>query len=106
MTIDAQHPSRGKLQIPATHHTRTGLAAITDTSVNNTAAATPIVDALNRISVCATVPVHVHDDRQEQFFRYHVTHLDALTNPEARPGLLTGSHGFWYEHLKVLLQQA
>ncbi|BEL12814.1 hypothetical protein Q0Z83_110050 [Actinoplanes sichuanensis] len=106
MAIYSQHPSRGRVQILATHHTASGLASSTVTSVNDTATATPIVDALNRVSACATIPMHTHDDRDGNFRRYPADHLDALADPETRNALLRGTHSFWYEYVKVLLNHA
>src|SRR5689334_11957682 len=59
VTIYSQHPNRGKVQILATFRGPAGVVSSTITSVEDAALARPIVDALNRISACATVPVSV-----------------------------------------------
>jgi len=103
LTIYSQHSNRGKVQILATYHTLAGLTSTTVTSVNDTAAATPIVDALNRISACATGAVSALD---RNYHDYPTDHIDALTDPSTRPALLQGTHSLWYEYVKVLLHQA
>jgi hypothetical protein len=102
VTIYSQHSNRGKVQVLATYHTPAGLTSSTVTSVNDTATATPIVDALNRISACATIALSAFD---RKFRRYPADHLDALIDPNARPALLQGTHSLWYEYVKVLLHQ-
>lgn len=103
MTIYSQHSNRGKVQILATYHTLAGLTSTTVTSVNDPTTATPIVDALNRISACATIALSTLD---RDFNRYPTDHLDALVDPNARATLLQGTHSLWYEYVKVLLNQA
>jgi len=103
VTIYSQHPNRGKVQLLATYHTLAGLTSTTVTSVNDTATATPIVEALNRISAYATTVLSAHD---RNFHRYPTDHLDALVDPHARPSLLQGAHSLWYEYVKILLHQA
>ena len=70
MTIYSQHPSRGKVQVLATYRGLGGIVSSTVTSVEDATLAAPIVDALNRISTCATVPVSVWDDRGGRFAHY------------------------------------
>ncbi len=106
MTIYSQHPSRGKVQVLATYRGLGGIVSSTVTSVEDATLAAPIVDALNRISACATVPVSVWDDRGGRFAHYPSEHLAALVDQEARSGLLEGAHSLWYEQVKVLLYQA
>ncbi|WP_020671991.1 hypothetical protein [Amycolatopsis nigrescens] len=106
MTIYAQHANRGKVQILATYHGPAGVLSSTVTSVDDPALAAPIVDALNRISACATVPVSVWDERGGHFRSYPVEHLTTLTDRDARPGLVEGTHSLWYEQAMVLLHRA
>lgn len=106
MTIYSQHSNRGKVQILATYRSRTDVISTTVTSVDDTALAAPIVDALNRISAYVTVPVSVWDERDGHFRRYPAGHLDALTDRSAREDLLDGAHSLWYEQVKVLLHVA
>ncbi|CCH31679.1 hypothetical protein ABZ816_25075 [Actinosynnema sp. NPDC047251] len=106
MTIYSQHPSRGKIQVLATYRSPGGVVSATVTSLDDTTLATPIVDALNRISACATVPVGVHDNRDGRFEHYPSDHLAALTEPGVRRDLLTGAHSLWYEYVKALLHDS
>jgi len=106
MTVYSQHPNRGKVQILATYEGPVGTTSSTVTSVANSNLATPIVDALNRISALATVPVSIHDTRDGEIRYYPREHLVALTEPDARATLLTGTHSLWYELVKLLLHQA
>lgn len=106
MTIYSHHASRGKVQILATYRSPAGVMSSTVTSVEDTALAAPIVDALNWISACATVPVSVYDTREDKFEHYPAVHLTALTDRSARDSLLTGAHSLWYEHIKVVLHEA
>ncbi|MCE7002344.1 hypothetical protein LWC34_05790 [Kibdelosporangium philippinense] len=106
MTIYSQHPNRGKVQILATYRGSVGVRSSTVTSVDDAVLAAPIVDALNRISAYATVPVSVHDTRDEQFDYYPTDHLATLTDRNARAGLLDGAHSLWYDQVKVLLHLA
>jgi hypothetical protein len=106
MTIYSQHANRGKAQILATYVGKVGEISMTVTSVDDAAAAALIVDALNRISACATVPVSVLDGRSSTFARYPHTHLAAITDRDRRGELLTGAHSLWYEYAKLSLHQA
>ena len=106
MTIYSQHPNRGKVQILATYRGQSGVVSSTVTSVEDAALAAPIVDALNRISACATVPISVWDRRSGRIASYPTEHLAALIDPDARADLLNGAHSLWYEQVKVLLHQA
>lgn len=106
MTIYSQHRNRGKVQILATYNGPAGTTSTTVTSVANSDLATPIVDALNRISALATVPVSIHDTRDGKIRDYPSEHLVALTDADARATLLTGTHSLWYELVKLLLHQA
>src|SRR5882762_10364699 len=81
----------GKVQILATYRGTTGVVSSTVTSVGDIALAGPIVDALNRISACATVPVSVHDMRARRVTSYPADHFAALTDRSARPDLLSGA---------------
>ncbi|MBP2328991.1 hypothetical protein JOF56_009376 [Kibdelosporangium banguiense] len=125
MTIYSQHPSRGKVQILATYREPGGVRSSTVTSVADATLALPIVDALNRISACATVPVSVWEtegdgtvclseqtaelrDCHEEYLAasYPQEHVAALTDQTARADLLEGAHSLWYEQVKVLLYHA
>lgn len=104
MTIYSQHAHRGKTQILATFHGPAGVTSATVTSVDAPALAAPIVDALNRISACATVPVSEWDERR-RVGRYPTDHLAALTDRDARPHLLEGAHSLWYTQVTMLLHR-
>ncbi|WP_327679245.1 hypothetical protein [Kitasatospora sp. NBC_00458] len=106
MTIYSQHANRGKSQILATYQGPDGVASSTVTSLSSPALAAPIVDALNRISALATVPLSVFDRRNRGVNRYPRTHLAALTNRDLRADLLNGSHSLWYEYTCLQLHQA
>jgi len=106
MTIYSQHANRGKVQILATYRGPAGVVSSTVTSVDDPATAAPIVDALNRISACATVPVSEWDERDGRFRHCPVDHLAALTDRDARPGLVEGAHSLWYEQAMLLLRHA
>ncbi|MFB9902859.1 hypothetical protein [Allokutzneria oryzae] len=106
MTVYSQHPNRGKVQILATYRGPGGVVSSTVTSVDDSARAAPIVDALNRISACATVPVSVWDTRGDRVRSYPDDHLAALTAPSVRGELLEGAHSLWYEKATWLLHQA
>ncbi|MGQ0718844.1 MAG: hypothetical protein ACT4NP_16340 [Pseudonocardiales bacterium] len=106
MTIYSQHPNRGKVQILATYRGPVGVMSSTVTSVDDAELAEPIVDALNRISACATVPVSVWDIRDDRIDRYPREQLAALIDRSARAALLDGAHSLWYEHVKLLLHRA
>jgi hypothetical protein len=106
VTIYSLHPNRGKIQILATYSGSAAVTSSTVTSLDGPALAAPIVDALNRISACATVPVSVWDARGGGFRSYPSGHLAALTDRAAREELLTGRHSLWYELVKLLLHKA
>ncbi|GAB3362258.1 hypothetical protein [Amycolatopsis echigonensis] len=106
MTVYSQHPQRGKVQILATYRGWGGMVASTVTSVESSTAARLIVDAFNRVSACATVPVSVHDERDRQVNHYPSSHLAALTDPAARVSLLEGTHSLWYEQVMWQLHEA
>ncbi|MFD9962730.1 hypothetical protein [Amycolatopsis sp. NPDC058986] len=106
MTIYSQHANRGKVQILATYHGLAGVVSSTVTSVDDTALAAPIVDVLNRVSACATVPVSDWDERGGEFRHYPARHLAALTDRNARPDLIEGAHSLWYEQAMLLLHRA
>ncbi|WP_282202045.1 hypothetical protein [Kitasatospora fiedleri] len=106
MTIYSQHANRGKSQILATYQAPDGVASSTVTSLSSPALAAPIVDALNRISALATVPLSVYDRRDRGFNDYPRTHLGALTNRDTRAALLSGTHSLWYEYTCLQLHQA
>lgn len=106
MTIYSRHANRGKVQILATYNGNAGVISSTVTSVADAATASLIVDALNRISSCATVPVSVRDERTSAYARYPDTHLEAITDRDRRAELLTGAHSLWYEYAKLLLHRA
>ncbi len=106
MTIYSQHPTRGRIQILATFRGLEGVVSSTVTSVTESSLATPIVDALNRVSALATVPVSVYDRRERNFAHFPSEHLDALTDRAARSRLLEGSHSLWYELVMIFLHEA
>ncbi|MEW2029471.1 hypothetical protein AB0901_02950 [Streptomyces roseifaciens] len=106
MTIYSQHANRGKTQILATYQGPDGVTSKTVTSLGGSRLAAPIVDALNRISALATVPVSVYDRRGRRLEHYPRKHLGALTDAAARAGLLSGSHSLWYEYVCLRLHQA
>src|SRR5579875_3533338 len=106
MTIYSQHTSRGKVQILATYRRDADVISSTVTSVDEAAVAEPIIDALNRVSACATVPVSVSDERTGSSARYPYAHLEAIVDRDQRASLRTGSHSLWYEYAKFSLHQA
>ncbi|MCX5072674.1 hypothetical protein OHA84_27835 [Streptomyces sp. NBC_00513] len=106
MTIYSQHANRGKTQILATYQGLDGVTSKTVTSLGDACLAAPIVDALNRISAFATVPVSVHDLRARRVDYYPRKHLAALTDAAARADLLSGAHSLWYEYVCLRLHQA
>jgi hypothetical protein len=106
MTIYSQHPNRGKVQILATYHGSAGITSCTVTSLADATLATPIVDALTRISALATVPVSVYDTRSDPVSRYPQRHLASLIDRSARADLLNGTHSLWYEQVGQLLHDA
>ncbi|WP_253873353.1 hypothetical protein [Promicromonospora umidemergens] len=76
------------------------------TSIESTELAAPVVDALNRVSAAATVPVSVYDERGETNEMYPIGHLAALTDVAARADLLTTTHSTWYAMATWLLHKA
>ncbi|OQD51870.1 hypothetical protein BM536_037575 [Streptomyces phaeoluteigriseus] len=106
MTIYSQHANRGKTQVLATYPGPDGVESKTVTSLGEPRLAIPIVDALNRISALATVPVSVHDRREQRADYYPRKHLAALTEAAARADLLHGAHSLWYEYVCLRLHQA
>ncbi len=106
LTIYSQHANRGKTQILATYQGPDGVVSKTVTSLGDSSLAVPIVDALNRISAFATVPVSVHDRREQRVDYYPRKHLAALTDSAARADLLCGAHSLWYEYVCLRLHQA
>lgn len=106
MTIYSQHPNRGKIQILATYSDDAGLHSSTVTSVETSELAEPIVDTLNRISACLTLPVSVWDTRHQDFNRYPHEHLGAAADRSRRNELLNGAHSLWYEYVKMVLHEA
>jgi hypothetical protein len=105
-TIYSQHANRGKTQILATYQGPGGVMSSTVTSLGDPALAAPIVDALNRISALATVPVSVHDLRDRGVDSYPGEHLAALTDRTSRANLLSGAHSLWYEYACLQLHEA
>jgi len=108
MTIYSQHANRGKIQILATYNSDSGVTSSTVTSVDDAVVAAAIVDALNRVSQSASMPVSIRDERSESHARYPSGHLAAITEPILRADLLTGKgeHGLWYEYAMLMLHQA
>ncbi|MBB4916221.1 hypothetical protein [Streptosporangium saharense] len=106
MAIYSQHANRGKVQILATYRAPDAVRSVTVTSVENAALATPLVNALNRVSAYATVPVAVWDERGRGVKGYPADHLAALVDEKAREDLLKGAHSLWYAYVKLLLNQA
>lgn len=66
------------------------------------------MDALNRISASATVPVSIHDERPDRSSYYPSGHLATLTDSSRREDLLTGKgeHSLWYEYAMLMLHHA
>lgn len=106
MTIYSQHPQRGKVQVLATYRGLDGVVSETVTSLESAELAGPVVDALNRVSAAATVPVSVYDEREEDPAAYPRDHLAALTDSAARPALLSGAHSLWYVMVTWMLHEA
>ncbi|MFG3044535.1 hypothetical protein ACGFZR_06350 [Streptomyces sp. NPDC048241] len=106
MTIYSQHPSRGKAQILATFQGPDGVVSKTVTSLGESRLAVLIVDALNRISAFATVPVSIHDRRARRVDYYPRKHLAALTDAAGRGELLSGAYSLWYEYVCLRLHEA
>jgi hypothetical protein len=82
------------------------VVSATVTSLESADLAGPVVEALNRVSAAATVPVSVYDERGDVSRMYPRDHLAALTDPAARPGLLTGAHSLWYAMAMWTLHEA
>ncbi|MBB5934088.1 hypothetical protein FHS42_001114 [Streptomyces zagrosensis] len=106
MTIYCQHANRGKTQILAVYRRADDAVSSTVTSLGSAGLAAPIVEALNRISALATVPLGLWDERGRRVAHYPTEHLAALTDRAARAGLLSGSHSLWYEWVCWDLHQA
>jgi hypothetical protein len=99
VTIYSQHANRGKVQILATYRGPGGVVSSTVTSLGSSDEAAPLVDALNRVSALATLPMSVFDMRGHRVRSYPSRHIDALTDVQVRDDLLTGTHGLWYEYV-------
>ncbi|MBE1875693.1 hypothetical protein [Myceligenerans pegani] len=84
------------MQVLATFRGPDGVVSETVTSVESEQLAGPLVESLNRVSAAAALPVCLHDQRGDRFDRYPHSHLAALTDSAARPGLLRGAHSLWY----------
>ncbi|SHN20689.1 hypothetical protein [Cryptosporangium aurantiacum] len=106
MTIYSWHRTRGKVQILASSVGPEGVSSVTVTSVDEESTAAPLVDALNRISATATIPLGVRDERERRFDSYPRDHLRALVDSQYRDTLLVGSHSLWYEFVKLHLHGA
>ncbi|SDK23785.1 hypothetical protein [Streptomyces indicus] len=106
MTIYSMHAHRGKTQILAMYQVDGGPVSSTVTSLGDSTLAAPIVDALNRISALATVPVSIHDCRDGRVAHYPTRHLSALTDEGSRAELLNGAHSLWYEYVCLELHHA
>lgn len=106
MTIYCQHAHRGKTQILAVYRSGDDVVSSTVTSLESPDLAAPVIDALNRISALAAVPVSIFDERERRVASYPVDHLAALTDRAARADLLTGVHSLWYESVCLELHQA
>jgi hypothetical protein len=106
MTIYSQHANRGKVQILATYRSPSGLTSTTVTSVDAAETAEPVVNALNRISACATAPLSAWDRRGGKFSSHPVEHLQALPDPDQRARLRRDAHSLWYAYVTVLLHHA
>jgi hypothetical protein len=99
MAIYSQHANRGKIQILATYQGPGGVVSSTVTSLGSADLAVPLVDALNRISALATLPLSVFFIRDRRAHSYPTGHITALTDQTARSSLLTGVHSTWYEYV-------
>ncbi|MFI9644555.1 hypothetical protein ACIG87_31680 [Micromonospora sp. NPDC051925] len=107
MTIYSTHPNRGKTQVLASYRTPDDdITSTTVTSCDDPILARTVVDALNRISACATLPLCVFDRRGNDSSHYPAGHLDTLSDPTARAGLLVGTHSLWYELVRFELHAA
>jgi hypothetical protein len=105
MTIYSGHSNRGKVQILATYRSSTGLTSTTVTTVDATDTAEKVIDALNRISACATATMSTWDQRGGNLESYPIEHLQPLLDGQ-RGRLRQGAHSLWYEYVKVLLSHA
>ncbi|WP_051856106.1 hypothetical protein [Streptomyces sp. NRRL B-1347] len=90
-------------QLPPSGHAFTITETVT--SLSDSCLAAPIVDALNRISALITVPVSIHDRRQQRVGHYPRKHIAAPTDAAARVELLNGAHSLWYEYVCLRLHQ-
>ncbi|HEV2345505.1 MAG TPA: hypothetical protein VGS97_15510 [Actinocrinis sp.] len=106
MTIYSQHANRGKVQILATYQGPGGVTSSTVTSLGSSDQVAPLVDALNRVSAFAELPMAVSDTRGQRVRSYPSRHVEALTDRDARSGLLTGTHSLWYEYVCFELHRA
>jgi hypothetical protein len=106
MTIYSQHANRGKVQILATYQGPGGVMSSTVTSLGSPDEAGPLVDALNRVSALAELPLSVSDRRGHRVRSYPSGHIEALSDKRARGGLLTGAHSLWYEYVCLELHRA
>jgi hypothetical protein len=106
MTIYSQHANRGKIQILATYQGPGGVASSTVTSLGSSDQAAGLVDVLNRVSALATMPMSVFDMRGSRVRSYPSTHIDTLTESQARGRLLTGAYSLWYEYVCFELHRA
>ncbi|GAB2771150.1 hypothetical protein [Streptomyces daliensis] len=106
MTIYCQHANRGKTQVLAVYRSGDDVVSSTVTSLDSPDLAAPVVEALNRISALATVPVSIFDERGRRIASYPTEHLAALTDRTARAELLSGAHSLWYESVCLELHQA
>lgn len=106
MTLYSRYEYGGQVRILATYPGATGVESAEVTSVEDAGLAVPIVDALNRVSACAAVTLGDWDRRNRGLSKYPSEHLAALDDPRARPRLLEGAYGLWYEQVKVLLHLA
>jgi hypothetical protein len=106
MTIYSQHANRGKVQILATYQGPGGVMSSTVTSLGSFDEAVPLVDALNRVSALAELPMSVYDRRGHRVRSYPASHVEALADRQARDRLLTGAHSLWYEYVCFELHRA
>lgn len=107
VTIYSTHPNRGKTQVLASYRTpNDDITSTTVTRCDDPMLARAIVDALNRISACATLPLCVYDQRGNSLSDYPAGHLDTLSDLTARAGLLVGTHSLWYELVMFELHAA
>lgn len=106
MTIYSQHMNRGKVQILATYQGPGGVMSSTVTSLGSFDEAAPLVDALNRVSALAELPMSVSDRRGHRVRSYPTSHVEALVDRQVRDSLLTGAHSLWYEYVCFELHRA